>query len=208
MGSVSAALVYDNSYFGAASPLLGERYRFEVSPTFGSLSWLEVLMDYRQYFMPLRPFTIAVRALHYGKYGGGAEDSRLAPLYLGYPGLVRGYDMNSMSVSDTSIVDRIQGSKILVGNVELRFPLLGLFGIGKGYYGYLPIEMAGFFDGGVAWQNGDKAWFLGGDRKPVRTIGVALRINLFGLIGELDYDRPLNRLGVGWGFEFNVAPGF
>jgi Tol biopolymer transport system component len=208
MGSVSAALVYDNSYFGAASPLLGERYRFEVSPTFGSLNWLEALADYRQYFMPLRPFTIAVRALHYGKYGSGAEDGRLAPLYLGYPGLVRGYDINSMSVSDTSIVNRIQGSKILVGNVELRFPLLGLFGIGKGYYGYFPVEMAGFFDGGVAWQNDDKAWFLGGDRKPVGTIGVALRVNLFGLIGELDYDRPFSRPGAGWGFEFNITPGF
>jgi len=208
MGSVSAALVYDNSYFGAASPILGERYRFEVSPTFGSLDWVEALMDYRQYFMPLRPLTIAVRALHYGKYGSGAEDSRLAPLYLGYPGLVRGYDINSMGASDTSVVDRIQGSKILVGNVEVRFPLLGLFGIGKGYYGYLPIEMAGFFDGGVAWQNDAKAWFLGGDRKPVGSIGVALRINLFGLIGELDYDRPLNRPGVGWGFEFNITPGF
>jgi hypothetical protein len=199
MGSVGAALVYDNSYFGAASPILGERYRLEVSPTFGSLNWLEVLTDYRQYFMPLRPFTIAIRALHYGKYGSGAEDSRLAPLYLGYPGLVRGYSLNSMVASDTTVVDQIQGSKILVGNVDLRFPLLGVFGIGKGYYGYLPIEMVGFFDGGVAWQNSDKAWILGGDRKPVGSIGVALRINLFGLIGELDYDRPLNRPGVGWG---------
>jgi Tol biopolymer transport system component len=208
LGSVGAALVYDNSYFGAASPLLGERYRLEVSPTFGSLNWLAVLTDFRHYFMPLRPFTIAVRALHYGKYGSAAEDGRLAPLYLGYPGLVRGYDINSMGINDTSVVNRIQGSKILVGNVELRFPLLGLFGIGKGYYGYLPIEMAGFFDGGVAWQNGDKAWFLGGDRRPVGSIGVALRINLFGLIGELDYDRPLNRPGTGWGFEFNVTPGF
>ena len=32
-----AALVYDNSFFGATGPIVGQRYRLEVSPTFGSL---------------------------------------------------------------------------------------------------------------------------------------------------------------------------
>ncbi len=215
LGTVSTALVYDDSYFGAASPILGERYRLEVSPTYGSLNWIDVLTDYRQYFMPVRPFTVAFRALHYGKYGSGAEDSRLTPLFLGYPGLVRGYGVNSFSDTElaadtlkTSVVNQVQGSKMLVGNLELRFPLLGVLGLGKGFYGYLPIEAAAFLDGGLAWVNDDLPWFLGGDRKPVGTMGLALRINLYGLVGEVDYDRPLNRPGVGWGFEFNLTPGF
>ena len=34
----TVALVYDNSYFGATGPLLGQRYRLEVSPSIGSLT--------------------------------------------------------------------------------------------------------------------------------------------------------------------------
>ncbi len=52
----NAAWVYDNSFFGATSPILGKRYRFEISPTLGSLSYVGALADYRRYFMPVRPF--------------------------------------------------------------------------------------------------------------------------------------------------------
>ncbi len=34
----AAALVYDTSVFGPTGPILGERYRFAVAPTFGELS--------------------------------------------------------------------------------------------------------------------------------------------------------------------------
>src|SRR5207249_3368506 len=34
-----AALVYDTAVFGPTSPILGERYRFAVSPTFGTLAF-------------------------------------------------------------------------------------------------------------------------------------------------------------------------
>ena len=215
VGTASAALVYDDSYFGAASPILGTRYRLQVSPTFGSLNWIELLADYRHYIMPVRPFTLAFRVLHYGKYGSGAEDPRLAPLFLGYPGLVRGYSVGSFTnnelagdTTSTSIINQVQGSKMLIANFELRFPLLGVLGLGKGFYGYFPLEMAAFADGGLAWQNNDLPWLFGGDRRPVGTIGLALRTNVYGLIGEVDYDRPLNRPGVGWGFEFNLTEGF
>ena len=39
-----------------------------------------VLTDYRQYFMPVRPFTLALRGMHYGRYGRDGEDPRLSPL--------------------------------------------------------------------------------------------------------------------------------
>jgi hypothetical protein len=217
LGSVGAALVYDYSYYGATSPILGQRWRLQASPNFGSVNWIDILGDYRKYVMPFRKFTLAGRLLHYGRYGGGADDPRLLPIFLGDPGLVRGYDYNSFSASEAAvdlngnspILDRLQGSKILIGNLELRFPLFGVLGLGKGYYGILPVEAAGFFDAGVAWQGGQAPWFENGDRRPVRSVGGALRINLMGYaVAEADYVRPLDRPGKGWYWEFNLTPGF
>ena len=85
MSSFSTALVTDSSLFGATSPVAGRRSRFEISPTFGDIQLTSVLADYRHYFMPARFYTIAVRGMHYGRYGTGAEDSRLIPMFLGYP---------------------------------------------------------------------------------------------------------------------------
>ncbi len=209
----SAALVYDDSYFGATSPILGTRYRLEADQYVGTLVWTNLLADYREYFMPVRPFTIAGRILHLGRYGRSADDARLYPLFLGYPDLVRGYQYGSFSSQEysnnSSTFNRIVGSKLIVANVELRFPLLGLFGIGKGYYGFLPIEFGGFFDSGLAWDHADKPWFAGGDRKPVSSTGLVARINLFGFfIAEVDYVKPINRPGKGWLWEFNFMQGF
>lgn len=209
LGTFSAALVYDNSYFGATSPLIGSRYRLEVDPYFGSISWVNVLADYRQYFMPFRPFSFAARILHAGRYGSGAEDKRLAPEYLGYPGLVRGYESNSFTSYEGGIFNNLLGSKIIVANFEVRFPLLGVLGLGDGFYGYFPIEAALFYDAGVAWTNNDKPWFLGGGRKPVSSTGIALRVNLFGYaVGEVDYVHPINRPDHKWLWQFNLTEGF
>ena len=38
MGTAAAALVYDNTIFGGTGPILGQRYRFEVSPRAGDLN--------------------------------------------------------------------------------------------------------------------------------------------------------------------------
>jgi WD40 repeat protein len=81
MGLGSAALVYDQSLFGATSPILGQRYRVELSPSLGSLNLINVLADYRRYIVPVRPFTIAARVVHYGRYLGDAQDQRLQPLF-------------------------------------------------------------------------------------------------------------------------------
>ena len=85
LGVASAALVYDNSFPGATGPLFGQRYRLELSPTFGSISFVGVLADFRKYIMPVRPFTLAARVLHYGRYGSGGESARLQPIFLGIP---------------------------------------------------------------------------------------------------------------------------
>jgi outer membrane protein assembly factor BamA len=216
MGEATAALVYDSSIFGATSPLVGRRYRFEYTQMAGNLTYGGFLADYRHYVMPARPFTIAVRGMHYGRYGSGAEDPRLTPLFLGYQGLVRGYDFGSFTADECESTDllscpafdRLNGSRVAIANAELRFPLLGLFS-GKNFYGPFPIEMALFADAGVAWTSDTRPTFAGGDRQWARSAGAALRVNVFGFaIAEIDYVRPLDRSRRGWLWQFGLTPGF
>jgi Tol biopolymer transport system component len=220
LGIASAALVYDNSFFGATGPILGQRYRLEVSPTVGSLDFVGVLGDFRRYFLPVRPFTFATRLLHYGRYGENGEDSRLQPLFLGYPGLVRGYSYGSFDASECEpvaadpdscpVFDQLLGSRMVVANAELRFPLFGVLGLGSGYYGAFPIEFTIFGDGGLAWDTQNDPSVLGsGTRDPVFSAGAGLRINLLGFaIAEVDLVRPFDRPGKGWIWQFELQPGF
>ena len=214
MASASVALVYDQTFFGATSPLLGKRYRFEFSPNVGSLNYYTFLADYRQYLMPVKPFTIAFRVMHYGRYGKDAEDGRLSPLYIGYQNFIRGYDYDSFSAQEvandtTKGLSQLYGSRIALGNIELRFPLFGALGIGKGFYGIFPIESAFFFDSGLSWTEHDKPWFWKGNRKLVRSAGVALRVNLGGyFLAEMDYVRPFDRPDNKWRFQFGFIAGF
>jgi hypothetical protein len=217
LGTASAAYVFDTSVFGATSPVQGQRYRFEVSPTAGSLRFTGLLADYRRYFMPARFYTIAVRGMHFGRYGRGSQDERLLPLDVGYPWLVRGYDVGNVTsdecqattTSDCELIDRVLGSRILVANVELRFPLLRPFGAERSMYGPLPVEVALFADGGTAWSDDERPDFLGGSRDGVVSAGIALRVNLMGFaVGEFDFSRAFQRPTRGWIFGFNLMPGW
>ena len=222
LGTASAALVYDNSFFGATGPILGQRYRLEATPTVGSLNMVSALVDYRRYIMPVRPFTLAARILHYGRYGSDAEDPRLQPLFLGWPGLVRGYTVGSFGASECHptaadpngcpAFDNLLGSRVLIGNLELRFPLFGVLGVGSGYYGVLPIDFTVFGDGGVAWNNGQTPSLSsssGNDRSAVYSAGAGLRMNLFGFaIAELNLVHPFERPDKKWVWELNLQQGF
>ncbi|HKC56686.1 MAG TPA: BamA/TamA family outer membrane protein, partial [Vicinamibacterales bacterium] len=218
LGNTSAAFVYDTAAFGPTSPISGQRYRLEAAPTFGALTFTNVLADYRRYLMPAPFYTIAARVIHDGRYGSGSEDVRLFPMYIGYPALVRGYDINSFgpgdcvpsATSQCPAFDRLLGSRMLVGNLEFRFPLLRPFVASPSrMYGPIPLEVAFFADGGVAWNRGESPSLLGGGRKGVSSAGAALRVNLFGYaVGQFDVSRPFQRPGSGWVFQFNLAPGF
>jgi len=208
------ALVYDSAIFGATGPILGQSYILEAMPTFGSFNMYTVMGDYRRYFVPVRPFTLAFRALHYGRYGRDAEDERMYPLYIGYESLVRGYDYYSFSYTQNPgdpgfDQNRLFGSKMLVANAELRFPLFGLLGIGKGYYGVFPIDMILFYDWGVAWTEKNKPVLSGRERTSVSSAGIGLRVNVFGyLVVGVNYVKPFDRPDKGWYFQFSFWPGF
>lgn len=212
----SVALVRDTSVFGATSPILGQRFRLDVSPVTGTINYVGALADLRQYVQPFRPLTLAGRVMHYGRYGSGGADERMVPLFIGYQSLVRGYDTNSFDISECGInaegscpvYEQLLGSRMLVLNLEARFPLLALFGA-KNLYGPIPIEVGGFFDSGVAWASGSSPKLFGGERKLVKSVGATARLNLFGFaILQVDYAKPLDRPGKKAFFQFNLLSGF
>jgi hypothetical protein len=210
----TVALVKDTSVFGATSPVMGQRLRLDVSPTLGSVNFTGALADLRQYVMPVRPVTLAGRVLHYGRYGSGGEDPRLGSLFLGYPSLVRGYDSGSFTASECGagggcpVYDQLLGSRLLVGNFEVRAPLFGLFGA-KSLYGPLPLEIGAFFDAGVAWGSASRPALFGGQKEIVKSVGATTRLNLFGFaVLQLDYVKPLDRPGKNAYFTFNLLSGF
>jgi outer membrane protein assembly factor BamA len=107
------------------------------------------------------------------------------------------------------VYDNLLGSRILVANAELRFPIWGAIKGHDTFYGPLPVEAALFADAGVAWDAGERPSFLNGTRKPVASAGIALRANAFGFaIFEFDFVRPFQRPGQGWIWQFNFLSGF
>ena len=155
--------------------------------------------------------------VHAGRYGPDAEDPRLSPLFLGYPGAVRGYNISSFTAAECPtnpnagcpVFDRLVGSRILVGNAEARFPLFGVLGLGGGYYGAFPIEAVLFADAGLAWTESDQPSLFQVRRQAVASAGAALRMNLFGFaVAELNYVKPFMRPDKGWYWQLSLTPGF
>lgn len=216
---LSLSYVGDDSYFGIASPIRGRRYRLGAEQIFGSVNMTSVTADYRRYFF-LKPFTFAFRGTHYGRYGKEADDQDLFyPLYLGYPGYVRGLDYNSLyKLQGSALMDEqwsfenLLGSKALLAGAEIRFPLTGPERLALIPSGLFFTELTFFFDAGVAWRNDDQITFNPDElrepnkRYPYFSIGPSLRINVFGaLILEPFYAFPFQTGGIGkgvWGFNF------
>jgi Tol biopolymer transport system component len=225
----TAALVGDNSYFGFTSPIAGQRWRAEVSPTFGSLTYQTLLADYRRYFL-MRPVSFAFRGMHYGRYGSDAEgiDSEnrrvLSPVFLGYEPVMRGYAQESFEQNECTLVDpttettcpafsRLLGTRIAVANVELRIPLFGVPEWGLINFPLLPLEIAPFFDAGLAWSSGDSPRLaferVTDERVPVFSTGISARANILGyMVLEAYYAYPFQRPEKGWHWGFNLSPGW
>ena len=157
---VSSALVYDTSIFGVTSPIRGSRYRLQLDQTSGDLRYGSALADYRTYLMPVRPFTIALRGMYYGRFGPDAENPLLTPVFLGYAELVRGYDYRLVPRRGVRRSHRrvLPGVRQAVRIADGSWPtsncasrLWGAFG-GDNFYGPLPVEVGVFTDAGAAWD--------------------------------------------------------
>jgi hypothetical protein len=208
----SAALVFDTSVFGSTAPILGSRSRFEVAPTFGTLPLVTVTADYRRYFMPIDPLTIAVRVEHVGRYGPGAADARLLPLVWTLRDLVRGYNPRDLATSACNGpaadpcggIDDMRAQRLLVTNVEVRMPIVRPSGVSRSLP---PIDGLVFADLGAFWTQPSTAGALMG-RTALRSIGGGVRVNASGFVFEFVAVHPYDRPGSRWGFAVNFRPGF
>lgn len=229
-GSVETALVFDNSVFGLTAPLDGRRMRVGIGQNFGDFNFTSVTADFRIYKF-LKPIGLAFRALHYGRYGSDSE--QFAPFYLGnsFFGFVRGLNIddaqNALALADRDF-DELVGSKIAVGNFEIRIPFSGPRQLALLPSSFLFADLNFFIDGGIAWtsfdqfrdpifrldENGEPIVFEGEELidfpkvNPIFTAGVSMRVNVFGaLIIEPFYARPLIEGGT-FNFGVNILPGW
>ena len=230
---LNAALVGDNSYFGVAAPLNGFRFRLGLESYFGDYNFQALTVDLRKYTR-IKPVTIAARLYSYTRFG--KDQQALYPLYIGYPYLIRGYEPNSFYRSNTNAsayIDQLTGSKIAVGNFEVRLPFTGPEKLAALPSKFLFSDLNLFFDIGLAYNNNSKIhWttdvenststnynsnFGGGltstnviDRAPAMSAGVSLRVNMFGyFVLEPYFAIPFSRKDVSGGvFGLTFAPGW
>jgi Tol biopolymer transport system component len=213
------AYVGDYSYSAFVGPIRGYRYRLEVDQDVGTTAFLSAAGDVRGYLF-LSPITVAFRALHVGRYLGGADNPSLYQYYLGEPDLVRGYEYYSIAAiegagSNGNIpqLNRLFGSKIVVANLELRIPVIGNDAFGLLKFPWVPTELVGFLDGGVAWTETDSPVLqLSADqyaRVPVFSAGAALRINLLGAaVIQVYWAWPFERQNTNGSWGFVVEEGW
>lgn len=215
---VGIGYVGDNSFFGMASPLTGQRYRFGVEQLLGALSMTTLTADYRRYWFP-RPVSVAFRATHIGRYGSDAKNNLFYPLFLGHPGFMRGYDYSSLFRIREKIYEeggsfsfeKLQGTRMFVGGLELRMPFTGPERLALIASRLFFTELNWYFDAGLAWNDASSITFdtdkmSGDNRFPVFSTGPSLRINLLGaLILEPFYAFPFSlneRWPSVWGVNF------
>ena len=229
--SPNAAYVADNTLFGITGPISGRRMRFAVSPAVGSLSFMNYTADYRRYDpIVFNALTFASRVFFNGSYG---RDANQLPIYVGSPQFVRGYDQSSFyggysceSFLGTGNVyangcsaPQLIGTRALVLNEELRFPIIRRFDLGALPIGIPPVDGALFYDAGLAWSAGQSIHISKPanfdptkdiDRYFLRSYGATIRMNLFNLaVLSWSVARPLDRPGYKrFNWTFSVGLGY
>ena len=221
------AYVGDFSNFGFTSPSQGGRYRFEVAPRFGTDNYFSVLADYRRYFFA-NPVTFAVRGMMAGNFGAAENQvfTREGLYYPYYRGFVRGYNYNSFDFGQEckdescAVYTRLYGTRAAMASAELRVPLLGTRDLGLINFPYLPAELVGFADAGMAWNQKHNPFEMlresltnfqreSVERIPVFSVGPSVRLNVLGyLVFEIYYAYPFQRPDKGGHFGFHILPGW
>jgi Tol biopolymer transport system component len=216
LADAGIALIGDTAIFGATAPIVGSRYRFQVTGNVGGLTYTNVLADYRRYLMPVRPYTLAVRILHSGRYGEDAGDFRLRDAYVGSSTLVRGYGPSAVvrsecptGSSNCPALNSLLANKVVAAKIELRVPVWStLMTTSQVRYGPLPVDAFVFADAGAGWGGEQRFGPGGSDGKVVRSLGAGVRGNIAGLVLEMAAARPLDLKRSGWSFSVNLRPGF
>ena len=214
--SVGGAAVGDKSSSGLTAPLDGHRFRIDGRQYLGDFNYFSTTLDFR-YYRFYKPIGLAFRAMHLGRYSeSNAINELLFPFYIGSPWFIRGFNTSSresLIVNGQIAEDNLFGSKLLVTNFEVRVPFTGPEQLALIKSGFLFTDLNFFVDGGLAWfdsEQFDTDRNLSGfsDAKPVFSVGLSLRANLFGaLIVEPYYALPLFE-GAKPGFGLNIIPGW
>ncbi len=213
------AYVIDNSKFGLASPIEGKRIRVAYERYFSGVNMNTFLIDLRKYFY-IRPYSLAFRLYHYGRFGKGSESDRLVSMYLGYPWYIRGYETGGFYGEDSKSTGKISpnqllGSKMAVANMEWRIPFSGPKDYAWVRSNLFFSELAVFFDAGMTWTNSSTpTWSFTTNstdqRIPLMSSGLSWRINLLGaIIIEPYYAFPIHQGQMKNGnFGFNILSGW
>jgi Tol biopolymer transport system component len=218
-----AAYVFDNSLYTPTGPIAGQRYRLQVTPVFGSYDWIEYLADYRRYDPIIFNYlTVATRL--YANVAVGRDETAF-PKYIARPDYVRGYDRNNQFYSSCPVVGanasncsalQLLGSRVLVGNVELRFPLVQKLKLGGLPFSLPPLDGLFFYDAGLAWSRGQTVYGsrpanydLTRQRYPLRSYGLGIRLNLFNYaLITWNYAIPLDAPGRHGFWTWSLWPSF
>jgi Tol biopolymer transport system component len=216
--------VSDNALMGYTGPIYGRRFRFQVSPVFGGLNWVEYLADYRRYDAILFNYlTLATRG--YASISVGRDETQFMK-YAARPDFVRGYDRNNLLFLSCPVLGasshncsaiQLLGSRIAVANAELRFPLIRRVELGLLPIALPPLEGNVFFDAGMAWSRGQTVYGqmpanynANLQRYPLRSYGFGLRLNFFNYaMLRWDYAVPLDQPSGRKGFwTWSLWPAF
>lgn len=232
------ALVGDNSVFGLTSPLAGHRFRLSFERFIGNDVYSAVLVDGRKYwrakpftfavrstsYMRWEQETNSVYPLFLGNMGfvrglGSAFSNNLAA------------DVERVGLT----LSQVLGSKMSLAGAEIRLPFTGPKGLAIIPTSFLLTDLNFFIDSGVTFNSFDdfregreyevllrdnegnivfdnqgRAIYTFDTIKPtlLTTVGVSIRLNLFGaFILEPYYAKALTQ-GSQFNFGFNILPGW
>jgi hypothetical protein len=188
----------------------------QTTANVGALKYASVLVDYRKYLMPARPYTVALRLVHSGRYGGDAGDFRLRDAYVGAPTLVRGYGPREVVRSecpsgsaDCPALNRLLANRFVAAKLEVRVPLWSaLTASSRVRYGPLPVDAFAFADAGAGWGGEERFGPHDSGGRFVRSLGAGLRANVLGLILEATATKPFDLRNEKWSFGVTLRPGF
>ncbi len=233
--NANVAFVGDKSFFGLTSPLDGYRFRISADRYVGADDYLGLLADVRKYWW-FKPVNLSVRGLTYFKFD--YADRTAYPFYIGQMGFVHGFG----SLFGRDAIDDLQlsraelyGTKIGLGNVELRMPFTGPEQLALIKSKYFYSDLALFYDIGTVFDSFDEFdagrtvnvpqqdaegnylidennnFIYGPEQiKPLvaQSIGISMRVNLLGaMILEPYYAFPLVD-GAKGRFGMNITPGW
>ena len=158
--------IHDTALWLPTGPIDGDRCNFTFGVTMNlnqpGLENVLTLADARRYFRLGQEAALAMRVQ--GRFSGGRDPQAFQ---LGGSWSLRGYPYRE-----------IYGTRALLGNLELRFPVLNRFEIDPALLGALSfpgIQGALFLDAGQAWYQGWPEQWLG-------SYGIGFRMGLAGVI--------------------------